>query len=54
MSKQEEEKTDIQSSENWETIKKSLENLEKIYINLRPGKDQASFEYSYYQSTEVQ
>jgi uncharacterized protein YjbI with pentapeptide repeats len=45
MSKQEEGETDIQSSEKWETIKKSLENLEKIYINLRPGKDQASFEY---------
>ncbi len=45
MSNQNEESQEISNSKKWEAIKSDLEELEKIYISLRQGKNQTSFEY---------
>ena len=45
MSNQNEESQEMLISKKWEVIKSDLEELEKIYIGLRQGRNQTSFEY---------
>lgn len=45
MSNQEGKEPDYSNPQKWGKIKEDLEELEKLYINLKQGKNQASFEY---------